>query len=200
MSDRNPEAKASPKSAESSTAAAKESAEKKKEAPPARQLPSQEEIAAFVKGEDVPTIGTLFEELPTKKFDIHVTMMQKQELLPQHWQVIRRLDAPPDDDFDRLPEVARLRRRYTDPDLAVARLDALRAAWRELRGKQPTLWTVPDLLAALRRIIDREREVDFTHLLTAVRDVWLGLTVPHGETQLDLLWSCLSLVRERTKK
>lgn len=198
MSDPDPQAKASSKNAESSATAAKEKA--KKQAPPTRQLPSQEEIAAFVEGEDVPTIGTLFEGLETKKFDIHVTMMQKQELLPQHWQVIRRLDAPPDDAFDRLPEVARLRRRYTDPDLAVARLDALRAAWRELRGKQPTLWTVPDLMAALRRIVDRERDVDFTHLLTAIRDVWLGLTVPHGETQLDLLWSCLSLVRERTKK
>ena len=80
------------------------------------------------------------------------------------------------------------------------RLAALEVAWRELGGKQPALWSVADLFAALRRNIDHTLGVDVHDLLSAVRDVWAGMTLPHGRTQLDGLWAVLLFVRSKTKK
>ena len=155
---------------------------------------------AGANGADVDSIGTLFEGLVLKRFDTFNTKFRTQEILPQHWQVISELDAPDDDVFDRLPEVGNLRQQYRDQELARRRLGALKVAWRELRGKSPGLWQVPDLMAAIRRIIDKQIEVDFNDLLHAARDLWLGMTLPVGKEQVEILWACIALVRKGTKK
>jgi hypothetical protein len=162
-------------------------------------LPSQEEIAAWIDGAQVDSIGNLFQGLELARFDALVLQIRKEELLPQHWQVIAGLGPPEDGEFDRLPEVGELRLRYRDQALSRQRVDNLRVAWRELRGKRPVLWTVSDLVAAMRRIFQHDREVDFSHLLTAIRDVWQDLRLPHGREQLIVLWNCLALVRTKTK-
>ncbi len=167
---------------------------------PERVLPSQEEIAAWVEGADLPSLSTLFNLLVTVKFDALVMQIRKAELVPQHWQVISSSAVPDDGVFDGLPEVGRLRLRYRDQELSRRRLAALRVAWRELRGKRPSLWQVPDLFAALRRIIDKKLEVDYHELLSALRDVWRDLDLPAGEEQLQILWACLSFIRDKTKK
>ena len=66
------------------------------------------------------------------------------------------LRPPEDAEFERLPEIGRLRQVYRDQALARKRLDAMKIAWRELRGKRPSLWQVPDLMAAMRRIIAKQ--------------------------------------------
>lgn len=168
--------------------------------PPARVLPTQEEIAAWTKGADLPSLANLFNLLNTKLFDAKVMQIRKEELLPQHWQVISRLEPPPDEEFDALGVVERLRRAAPDPETGEARVEALRTAWQELRGKHPSLWTASDLFAALRRIIDKKREIDFHALLSATRDVWRGLDLPQGREQLEVLWACLAFIRQKTKK
>jgi hypothetical protein len=52
----------------------------------------------------------------------------------------------------------------------------------------------------MRRIINRQRQVDLHDLLSAVRDVWRDQTLPRGREQLDMLWACLAFVRQKTKK
>lgn len=179
--------------------APKPAAKPAKPAAEPRELPSQEEIADWYAGADCPSIDNLFNNLVMMKFDALVMQIRKQELLPQHWQILD--DAEVDEEaFDRLPEVGRLRVRYKDQELARRRIDALRVAWRELRGKRPNLWTVPDLLAAMRRIIDKKIEVDFHELLSAQRDVWADLSIPFGREQREILWAVLSFVRDKTKK
>ena len=98
----------------------------------------------------------------------------------------------------RRPETLRL--QYRDQELSRRRLGALEAAWEELRGKAPSLWNASDVFAALRRIIQKKRDVDFYDFLTAVRDVWGGLSLPHGREQLEVLWACLEFIRTKTKK
>jgi hypothetical protein len=168
--------------------------------PPARELPDYEQIAAWVEGAELPSLANLFNILPIKKFDGLVMQIRKEELLPQHWQVISRMTAPADEEFDGLAEVDRLRKRYRDALLGERRVESLRVAWRELRGKRPSLWTASDLFAAMRRIVDKKREIDFHDLLSATRDVWTDLTLPHGREQLEVLWACLGFVRKKTKK
>ena len=166
-----------------------------------RHLPSPEEIARWVEaGEDLPALAALFDQLPLARYDILVAQIRKEELLPQHWQVISQRTIPKELVFEELPEVERLRARYAEDGLAERRLGALEVAWRELAGKQPSLWTTPDLFAAMRRIIDRQRQVDLHDLLSAVRDVWRDQTLPRGREQLDMLWACLAFVRQKTKK
>src|SRR5215213_10880427 len=72
-------------------------------AAPARALPSPEEIGAWIHGAELPALGALFEGLPVVKFDALVMQVRKEELIPQHWQVIS--DRGPLDDlqFERLP-------------------------------------------------------------------------------------------------
>jgi hypothetical protein len=168
--------------------------------PVARELPGPQDVPRWIAGEEAPVLGALFDQRNLKTFDALVMQIRKDELLPQHWQVITELKAPPDEEFDRLAEVGRLRLRYKDQELARRRIDPLRVAWRELRGKRPGLWNVGDLFAAMRRIYDSGEQVDFYDLLTATRDVWRDLTLPFGRQQLDLLWNVLELVREKTKK
>ena len=169
-------------------------------AAPARALPSPEEIGDWIHGADLPTLGALFEGLPLAKFDALVMQVRKEELIPQHWQP---LSAPiPQDDlaFERLAEVGRLRVRYKNQELARRRVAQLLWGWRELRGKRPALWTVADLFAAMRRIIEKKHPVDWTEFLSAQRDVWRDLVLPFGREQLEVLWNCLLLIRKNTKK
>ena len=93
-----------------------------------------------------------------------------------------------------------MRQLYRDQGLARRRLDAMKVAWRELRGKRPNLWAVPDLLAAMRRIIAKSIAIDWTDLLTAVRDLWRSSTLPAGKEHVEILWACLGVVRDGTKK
>lgn len=169
-------------------------------AAPARALPSPEEIGDWIHGADLPTIGALFEGLAVAKFDTLVNQVRKEELIPQHWQVLS--DPVPQDDlaFERLPEIGRLRVRYKNQELARRRIAQLLWGWRELRGKRPALWSVSDLFAAMRRIIEKKHPVDWTEFLTAQRDVWRDLTLPFGREQLEVLWNCLVLIRKNTKK
>jgi hypothetical protein len=115
-------------------------------APPtaATALPSPEEIGEWIHGAEIPTIGALFAGLPVAKFDVLVLQVRKEELIPQHWQVLSDHTPPDDLEFERLAEVGRLRVRYKDQELSRRRLHHLRFGWRELGGKRPALWTVPD--------------------------------------------------------
>ena len=70
----------------------------------------------------------------------------------------------------------------------------------ELRGKRPSLWQVPDLLAGLRRLVAKQVAVDWNDLLTATRDLWLTSSMPQGKEQVEILWASLALVRDGTKK
>ncbi len=90
--------------------------------------------------------------------------------------------------------------RYKNQELSRLRVHQLRFGWRELGGKRPALWSVPDLFAAMRRILDKKLPVDWTELLTAQRDVWRDLTLPFGREQLEILWACLVQMRKSTKK
>ncbi len=169
-------------------------------AAPARPLPSQEDIADWIAGADVPLIGAPFEGLTVARFDGHVMQVRKEELIPQHWQAISDRSVPDDLTFERLPEVGDLRIRYKNQELARRRLAPLRLAWRELAGRRPAMWTVADLFAAIRRLYEHNAQVDWTDLLTATRDVWRGQQLPQGREQLEILWACLALIRKNTKK
>jgi hypothetical protein len=174
-------------------------------APPARELPEIEAIGRWAAGEELPLLAALFQmptgaPLPLAKFDALGMQIRKAELLPQHWQPLSDHTPPDDSLFDGLAAVARLRVAYGDPALSERRLAHLRLAWRELAGKQPTLWSVPDVLAAMRRLIDRKVEFEPYELLSVVRDVWRGMTLPFGREQLEILWACLAFIRGKTRK
>lgn len=169
-------------------------------AAPARALPSEEQIGEWIHGAELPTLAALFEGLPVAKFDALVMQIRKEELVPQHWSVISHRAELNDLDFERLPEVGRLRVRYKNQELSRRRVENLAYGWRELAGRRPAMWTVSDLLAAMRRIIERKRPVDWNDFLAAIRDVWRDLELPHGKEQLEVLWNCLVQVRKSTKK
>jgi hypothetical protein len=171
----------------------------KPEASP-RVLPSIEEIGAWIKGEELPNLSTLFNQLVLKRFDALVMQIRKEELVPQHWQVISDRSMGDAQEFEGLAEIKRLQARYQDSGSAQHRIEALRTVWVELAGKRPSLWTVADLLAGMRRNIEQELKVDYYDLLCAVRDVWTDLTYPHGREQLEVLWATLAFVRQKTKK
>ena len=196
----SPEAKAAAveKAKAAAAAKAKAAAPKADEGPP-RALPSPDDIARWAAGGEA-NVGILFEGLPLARFDGFVTKIRNEEIIPQHWQVISALRPPEDAEFERLPETGRLRQLYRDHAVARRRLDAMKIAWRELRGKRPSLWAVPDLLAAMRRIVAKQTPIDWTDLLTAVRDLWQSSTLPAGKEQVEILWACLALVRDGTKK
>jgi len=166
----------------------------------ARPLPTEDDVADWIHGADVPLLGALFEGVSHSRFDILVMQIRKEELIPQHWQVISDRTLPSELDFQRLPEIGGLRVRYKDQPLSRRRIAAVRAAWHELAGKRPAMWTVPDLLAGMRRILEHKRTVDMYDLLTAARDIWRGLDLPHGREQLEILWASLVQVRRSTKK
>ena len=67
----------------------------------ARVLPSPEEIADWYAGADCESIDNLFNNLVVMRFDALVMQIRKQELIPQHWQIL--LPAEIDEEaFDRL--------------------------------------------------------------------------------------------------
>jgi len=201
MSD--PEVSGAPPAPPAAAKPAPPAAPPKSAAPPAappRPRPTEEDIGRWAEGDEVPLVGALFDTLDLGKFDLLTDKVRKEEYLPQHWQVLTALQAPPEEEFDRLPEVARLQARYRDPELARRRVEAVRHAWRELRGKRPALFEVADFFAAWRRILQHKREVGVYDLLTAMRDVWAGLTLPRGREQRLLMWNCLVQVRRMTKK
>jgi len=167
---------------------------------PPRALPSDEDISAWIHGADVPILGAVFEGIEVKRFDALVMQVRKEELLPQHWQVLSSHAAPDDSVFNQLPEVGALRVRYKDQELSRRLLSQLRYGWMELGGRRPALWTVPDVLAAMRRIYDKKHPVNWTDFLTAVRDIWRSSDLPFGREQLEILWACLVLIRKNTKK
>lgn len=169
-------------------------------AAPAHALPSPEEIGDWIHGADLPTLGALFEGLPVAKLDILVMQVRKEEMVPQHWQVLSNHTPPDDIEFERLSEVGRLRVRYKDQELSRRRLASLIWGWRELGGLRPAMWSVPDLLAAMRRIIEKKRPVDWNDFLASMRDIWRDLELPHGREQLEVLWNCLVQMRKSTKK
>jgi hypothetical protein len=181
-------------------AAAKAAAAAKTAAGPPRALPSDEDIAAWIHGADVPTLGAVFEGIDVKRFDALVMQVRKEELVPQHWQVLSSHAVPDDLVFNRLPEVGRLRVRYKDQELSRRRLHNLRFAWMEMGGRRPAIWTVADLLAAMRRIYEKKHPVDWTELLSAMRDIWRDSDLPFGREQLEILWASLVLIRKNTKK
>lgn len=168
--------------------------------PPPRELPTMEGIAAFIAGEDYPLVNALFNQLVLPKYDGLYAQIKKEEILPQHWQVITAREVESAVPFGELPVVRRLRDGYEDEEIATARLAALEVAWEELRGKNPALWTAQDVFHAMRRILEKKREIDHHELLSAVRDVWSGMTLPHGREQLEQLWACLAFIRKKTKK
>ncbi|HEV7786220.1 MAG TPA: hypothetical protein VGQ28_12830 [Thermoanaerobaculia bacterium] len=196
----NPEAPAAVPPPEKPVVAAAPAKPAPPPAAPARPLPSPEEIGEWIHGADLPTLAALFDGLPVAKFDILVMQVRKEELVPQHWQVISDHTPPDDLTFDRLAEVGRLRVRYKDQELSRRRVEQLRLGWRELGGLRPAMWTVADLLAAMRRIIDKKRPVDWNDFLAAQRDVWRDLALPHGREQTEVLWNCLVQMRKSTKK
>ncbi len=169
-------------------------------AAPPRALPSDEDISAWIHGTDVPTLGTLFEGVDVKRLDTLVMQVRKEELIPQHWQVLSSHAVPEDIVFQRLPEVGGLRVRYKDQELARRRIHNLRYGWAELGGRRPAMWTVPDLFAAMRRIYDKKHPVDWNDFLCAVRDIWRDSGLPFGKEQLEIFWACLVLIRKNTKK
>ncbi len=181
-------------------AAAKPPAKAAAPAAPPRPLPTLEDISAWVHGADVPLVGALFEGLNVTRFDTLVMQVRKEELVPQHWQVITDHTPPDDLEFHRLAEVGKLRVRYKDQELARRRIEQLLLGWRELGGRRPALWSVADLLAAMRRLIDKARPVQWHEFLSAVRDVWRDHELPFGKEQLEIWWACLALIRKNTKK
>ena len=198
MSDsdaRSPEAAAAP-DAPKPPAAPKPAA---KPAAPPRDLPTPEKIADWYAGADCPSIDNLFNNLVVMRFDALVMQIRKEELVPQHWQILENREVD-EEAFDHLPEIGRLRVRYKNQELARTRTEALRVAWRELRGKRPNQWTVADLLAAMRRIIDKKLSIDFHELLSAARDIWDDMTIPFGQEQKEILWAVVAFVGGKTKK
>ncbi|MDH3744315.1 MAG: hypothetical protein OES47_04340 [Acidobacteriota bacterium] len=168
--------------------------------PPPRPLPDQEGIARWIEGEDYPVLAALFDQLVLPKFDGLFAQIKKQELLPQHWQVISTHKIPEGLRFEDLASVRRLNAFYADPAVANRRLTALEVGWQELRGKRPSRWNASDVFAVIRRIIQKKRDVDFHDLLSAVRDVWGGMSLPQGREQLEVLWGCLDYTRTKTRK
>jgi len=134
------------------------------------------------------------------RFDTLMMQVRKEELLPQHWQVIGDRTVPDRQIFESYPEIRSLRAVSAHSEVAQGQTEALYIGWQELAGKQPALWTTSDLFVVVRRIIQRDLPVDFNELLSAIRDVWRGLSLPHGKDQLETLRACLDLIRQKTKK
>jgi len=197
-----PAAEAKPAEAAAAAAEAKPAPAKPapKPKPPPRDLPSEDAIAEWVGGADLPTLNLLFHPLPVMKFDGYILQIKKAEILPQHWSLTRSHHIEDESAFDRIGAVGRLRVHYRDQELARRRVEALRHGWIHLGGRQPSLWNASDVFAALRRFIDKKVDVDIHDFLSAVRDVWKGLTIPHGQEQLEVLWGCLAFIRGKTKK
>ena len=171
-----------------------------KPAPPPRVLPTQEDVARFIAGEDVPEIENLFNLRALKMYDALYMQIKKAELLPQHWQPLTRHEQPDGDAFDSLAAIKRLRAQYGESETSAARVGQLKQAWLALAGKSPSLWTADDLFVAMRRMLASGDKPEYHEMLSAARDLWRGHKLPLGQEQLELLWVCLDFAREKTKK
>ncbi len=167
------------------------------ETPPA--LPGDNALRRWLDGDEDVTLDGLFWSLEPDRFDRLLARLHHRGRLPQHHTP--PVGSEPDEDaLHRLPEIDRLKRRYTRASVASQRLHALEAGWRHLAGRRPARWTISDLLAVLRRVIHEGESVAPSALVAAARDVWLDLPWPHGERQLALLLPCLELLRDDARR
>ncbi len=164
------------------------------EAPGVR--PAPEEIAAWLRGRDLPHLGRLFDGLTAADIEGLAARLRGERLLPgpPTWAT----GAAPRDPlaFDRLPEVGRLRVRYKNQELSRRRLAQLRLVWEEMGGRRPADWTVADLFTAMPGIVRRGRPVDWTELLSALRDTWRDLEPGEARERLTLLGRCLTRIAQ----
>lgn len=163
----------------------------------AGQAPGPEEITAWLRGRDLPTLGGLFDGMTAAGLEGLAAELRRERLIPgpASWST----GAAPRDPlaFDRLPEVGRLRVRYKNQELSRRRLAQLRLVWEELGGRRPADWTVADLFTAMPGIVRREghgRPVDWTELLSALRDVWRDLELREARERLTALGRCLNRI------
>ena len=159
-----------------------------------RVSPAAEEILAWLRGRDLPPLGGLFEGLTATDVESLTAELRRERLLPgpTSWAT----GAAPRDPlaFDRLPEVGRLRVRYKNQELSRRRLAQLRLVWEELGGRRPADWTVADLFTAMPGIVRRGRPVDWTELLSALRDIWRDLEPREARERLTALGRCLTRI------
>ena len=52
----------------------------------------------------------------------------------------------------------------------------------------------------LAKVPSKQIAIDWTDLLTAVRDLWRSSSMPAGKEHVEILWACLAVVRDGTKK
>lgn len=161
-----------------------------------RELPTPEEITAWLRGRDLPQLGRLFDGLTAADIESLAARLRGERLLPgpQAWAT----GAAPRDPlaFDRLPEVGRLRVRYKNQELSRRRLAQLRLVWEELGGRRPADWTVADLFTAMPGTVRRGRPVDWTELLSALRDIWRDLERREARERLTALGRCLTRIAQ----
>jgi hypothetical protein len=159
-----------------------------------RELPTPEEIAAWLRGRDLPHLGRLFDGLTAADIEGLAAQLRRERLLPgpTSWAT----GAAPRDPlaFDRLPEVGRLRVRYKNQELSRRRLAQLHLGWEELGGRRPADWTAADLFTAMPGIVRRGRPVDWTELLSALRDIWGDLEPREARERLTSLGRCLTRI------
>ncbi|HVR98086.1 MAG TPA: hypothetical protein VMW27_15820 [Thermoanaerobaculia bacterium] len=163
-------------------------------------LPGPEEILAWLRGRDLPQLGRLFDGLTAGEVQALAADLRRERQLPglASWAA----GVAPRDPMalDRLPEIGRLRVRYKNQELSRRRVAQLRLVWEELGGRPPADWTVADLFTAMPGIIERGergRPVDWTELLSALRDVWRDLEPREARERLTLLGRCLTRIAQR---
>jgi hypothetical protein len=146
-------------------------------APPPRPLPSEDDVARWAQGEEVPLLGALFAILDLAKFDLLVTQIRKRGAAASALATARPSRGA-GGRSSRCCRRSNLRVHYRDHELARRRVDALRAGWRALRGKRPGLWEAADFYAAYRRLLQQRESVAAYDLLTALRDVGARRALP----------------------
>lgn len=157
------------------------------------EWPTQRAIEAWIRGADGIAVGALFQGLDAATFDILAARLRLEGLLtapspPSH-------DQLDDLTYNRLPDIGALRVRYKNRELSRQRIHHLRFGWLELAGRPPAHWTVTDLFHAIGRIVRKGHPVDWTEMLTAVRDLW-RLEPARNRTRLEALWKALDRLRE----
>lgn len=162
-------------------------------------LPDDSDLGRWLAGDEDATIDGIFWQLAPHRFDRLIARLHQRGRLPHH-QDPATGPVPEPEVLHRLPEIDRLRRRYPRSGLASVRLHAIENGWRDLAGKRPALWTVGDLLVAVRRAIHDGDRADPSALVAAARDIWRDLPLPHGERQLGLLLPCLEHLRDDARR
>ncbi len=155
--------------------------------------PAQRDIEAWIRGEDGPAVGALLQGLDAASFDALVARLRLEGLLtvpspPSH-------DQLDDLSYNRLPDIGALRVHYKNQELSRQRIHHLRFGWRELAGRPPAHWSVTDLFYAIWKIYQKGHPVDWTEMLTGVRDIW-RLELARNRPRLEALWRSLDRLRE----